>query len=173
MDSGDERAPLLGGGVSEKRVKKRVEVEDNLTFRESSAENEQPASQTEFFVTMLPFIILQVLLLLLPFPIVSPSSDQHWALCLPTSHLLPPGGRQERIDPRPVWRRLWHHPPQPLRLWTPGWEVPPSLGRSCHLFCRISHRRRIIPSIWPSPMGGPQDDLLGNPLTSFQSHSNV
>ena len=61
MDSGDERAPLLGGGVSEKRVKKRIEVEDNLTFRESSAENEQPASQTEFFVTMLPFIILQVL----------------------------------------------------------------------------------------------------------------
>ena len=159
--------------MSERKLRR----ERNLTFPESSSssENEQPASQTEFFVTILPFIILQVLYLLffsLPSSFPS-SSDQHWALCLPPSHLLPPGGGQEGSDPRPVWRRLWHHPPQPLRLWTPGWEVPPSLGRSCHLFCRISHRRRIIPSIWPSPMGGPQDDLLGNPLTSFQSHSNV
>ena len=170
MDRIDERVPLLGGG-SDKKVRR----ERNLTFGESSSssEHEQPASQTEFFVTMLPFIILQVLLLLLPFPIVSPSSDQHWALCLPPSHLLPLGGGQERSQPGPVWRRLRDHPPQPLHLWTPGWQVPPSLGRSCHLFCRISHRRRIIPSIWPSPMGGPQDDLLGNPLTSFQSHSNV
>ena len=61
MDRIDERVPLLGGG-SDKKVRR----ERNLTFGESSSssEHEQPASQTEFFVTMLPFIILQVLYLL-------------------------------------------------------------------------------------------------------------
>ena len=139
MGGGEEKAPLLGRQVSEKKVRIE-EIESNLTFRDSSssADNEQPASQTELFVTMLPFIILQVLFLLL-LPFFPSSSDQHWALCLPPSHLLPLGGSQERSQPRPVWRRLWDHPPQPLHLWTPGWEVPPSLGRSCHLFCRISH----------------------------------
>ena len=101
------------------------------------------------------------------------SSDQHWALCLPPSHLLPLGGGQERSQPRPVWRRLWDHPPQPIHLWTPSWEVPPCLGRSHHLFCRICHRRRIFPSLWSSPMGGPQDVLLGTPLIPFISHSNL
>ena len=113
MDGGDERAPLLGGGESEKKVKKR-RGENNLTFQESfsSAENDQPASQTEFFVTMLPFIILQVLyLLFFLFPILSP------IFLRPALGSVPPSK-----PPSTPWRRPRKEPARP--------SLAPSSGSS-------------------------------------------
>ena len=108
MDRIDERVPLLGGG-SDKKVRR----ERNLTFGESSSssEHEQPASQTEFFVTMIPFIILQVLYLHFPsFPILL-------ILLRPALGSVPPSK-----PPSTPWRRPRRERPPP--------SLAPSLASS-------------------------------------------